>query len=85
MPRRPLAQRVRADLIFRERLPGDDAFEMVQWQMPDAVMRLFVQEARRQGIEVNRLIRDVVCAALTDRTEAIARFNEERDAQAPDV
>ena len=34
IPRKPFSQRVRADLIFRERLRGEEAFDTVQWQMP---------------------------------------------------
>ncbi len=41
MKRKPFAQRVRADLVFRERLPGEAADDPVQWQMPDEVFRLF--------------------------------------------
>src|SRR2546422_11515596 len=81
MKRRPFSQRVRADLIFRERLPGDEALDTVQWSMPDTVFRLFEQEARRQYTDVNSLIRDVVCAALTERAAAIARINATREMQ----
>jgi hypothetical protein len=75
MPRQPFSQRVRAELIFRERLPGEEAFDPVQWQMPDAVFRRFEREAKRQGTDLNSLIRDFVCAALTERAEAIKRLD----------
>jgi hypothetical protein len=80
LPRSPFWQRIRADLIFRERLPGEEAFEPVQWQMP---FRRFVREARRQGTDVNAMIRDFVCAALTERAEAITRANAQRATDAP--
>jgi len=82
MPRRPMSTRIRADLIFRERRPGEEAFEPVQWQMPDAVYRLFVREARRRGTDFNTLIADFVCTALTERAEAIKHLNAEREAHA---
>lgn len=77
MPRKPFSQRVRADLIFRERLPGEELFDTVQWQMPNAIARAFEREAKRQGTDFNSLIRDFVCAALTERAEAIKRINAE--------
>jgi hypothetical protein len=77
MPRKPFSQRVRADIIFRERQPGEEAFDPVQFQMPNAVARLFEVEARRQGTDFNSLIRDFVCAALTERAEASKRINAE--------
>ncbi len=79
MNRRPFSQRIRADLVFHERLPGEEGFDTVQWSMPDTVFRLFAQEARRQKTDLNSLIRDVVCAALTERAEAIARLAAELD------
>ena len=84
MKRKPFAQRVRADLVFRERLPGEEAYDPVQWQMPDEVFRLFEQEARRQHTDLNSLIRDFVCAALTEQAAAIQRSITERDSQASD-
>jgi hypothetical protein len=47
--------------------------------MPDTVMRRFQAEARRQGTDVNTFIRDFVCAALTERAEAIRRAVHELD------
>jgi len=79
MKRRPFSQRIRADLVFHERLPGEEGFDTVQWSMPDEVFRLFAQEARRQKTDLNSLLRDVVCAALTERAESIARLNAELD------
>ncbi len=84
MKRRPFSQRVRADLVFHERLPGEEALDPVQWQMPDEVFRLFEREAQRQHTDLNSLIRDVVCAALTERAEAIKRITAERDSTASD-
>ena len=85
MKRKPFSQRVRADLVFHERLPGEEALDPVQWQMPDEVFRLFEREARRQHTDLNSLIRDVVCAALTERAEAIKRITFERDGTAGDT
>lgn len=84
MTRRPFSQRVRADLIFRERLPGEEAFETVQWSMPDTLLRLFQQEARRRHTDLNSLIHDVVCAALTERAEAIVRITAARESERSD-
>ena len=80
MKRQPCSQRVVADIIFSEREPGrDDLRDVVQWQMPDAVMRQFQAEARRQGTDLNTFIRDYVCAALTERAEAIRRMVHQLD------
>jgi hypothetical protein len=76
--RQPFTARVRADLIFQERLPGEESFDTVQWQMPDAVMRQFRAEARRRKTDLNSLIADFVCTALTERADAIRRMNAER-------
>lgn len=84
MTRRPFSERVRADLIFRERLPGEEAFDTVQWSMPDTVLRLFKQEAQHRHTDLNSLMRDVVCAALTERAEAIARINAARELERTD-
>lgn len=78
MPHTPLSARVRADLIFYARESGyDDHFDTVQWQMPNTVLRLFQAEARRRKTDLNSLLRDFVCEALTERAEAIRRLNEE--------
>ena len=78
MKNTPFSQRVVADIVFSERQPGrDDGRDVVQWQLSAAVLRLFRAEARRQGVELNTLIRDVVCAALTERVEAIRHANAE--------
>ncbi len=80
MKRTPFSQRVVADIIFSEREPGrDDLRDVVQWQMPTAVMRRFQAEARRQGTDVNTFIREFVCAALTERAEAIRRMVHQLD------
>jgi hypothetical protein len=80
MKRQPFAQRIIADINFSEREPGrDDLRDVVQWQMPDPVMRQFQAEARRQGTDLNTLIRDFVCAALTERAEAIRRIVHQLD------
>jgi hypothetical protein len=71
MKRASFSQRIVANLIFREREPGEEAFDTVQWQMPNTLMRRFQVEARRRGTDVNALIRDVVCDALTERARAI--------------
>jgi hypothetical protein len=84
MPTKPLSQRVRADLIFRERRPGEEASETVQWQMPNKVLQLFQREARRQGVDFNTLICDFVSTALTERAEAIKRSNAGHDDQLSD-
>lgn len=73
MPRRPLAQQFIADISFRERQPGEEAFDAVQWQMPSTLLRRFQAEARRRQTDLNSLLRDVVCAALTERAAAIRR------------
>ncbi len=82
MKRRSFSQRVRADIVFRERLPGEEGLDAVQWQMPDEVFRLFEREARRLHTDLNSFIRDFVCAALTERAEAIQRITAERKGQA---
>jgi hypothetical protein len=51
---------------FRERQPGEEAFDRVQFQMPNVVARLFEAEARRQGTDFNSLVREFVFAALTE-------------------
>lgn len=80
MKRQTFSQRIVADIIFREREPGhDDLRDVVQWQMPDTLMRLFQAEARRQGTDLNTFIRDFVCAALTERAEAIRRVVHQLD------
>jgi hypothetical protein len=80
MPRPSFSQRIVADLRFSAREPGrDDLRDVVQWQMPDAVMRRFRAEARRQGTDLNTFIRDFVCAALTERAEAIRRMVHQLD------
>lgn len=84
MTRRPFSERVRADIIFHERLPGEEAFDTVQWSMPDTVFRLFKQEARRRHTDLNSLIRDIVCDALTERAEAIARITAARELERSD-
>ena len=72
MKRAPFSQRVVADIVSSEREPGRDDFrDVVQFQMPNTVMRLFHTGACRQGTDVNTLIRDVVCEALTERARAI--------------
>lgn len=65
-------------LRFHERLPGEELFDTVQWQMPDSVLRLFRAEARRRKTDLNSLIAEFVCAALTERAEAIKRINAAR-------
>lgn len=81
----PFAHRIVADIMFRERVAGvEDFLDPVQWQMPNAVMRLFPAEARRRGTAVNSLIRDFLCEFLTERAEAIRRINAELDARSPD-
>lgn len=80
MKRLPFSQRVVADILFSEREPGrDDLRDVVQWQMPDTVMRQFQAEARRQGTDLNTFLRDFVCAALTERAEAIRRIVHQLD------
>jgi len=80
MKRAPVCRRVVADLIFTARAPGrDDQRDVVQWQMPTAVMRLFRAAARRQGTDLNTCIRDFVCAALTEQAEAIRRAVHQLD------
>ncbi len=80
MKRVPFSQRVVADIIFSEREPGrDDLRDVVQWQMPTAVMRRFQAEARRRGTDLNTFLRDFVCAALTERAEAIRRMVHQLD------
>jgi hypothetical protein len=82
MQRRPLAQPLRVDPGLWERLPGAAAFEPVQWQMSDPVFHLFEREARRQDIDLKSLIRDFVCAALTERAAAIQRITTKREREA---
>jgi len=80
MKRPPFSERIVADIIFRERAPGrDDLRDVVQWQMPDTVMRRFQAEARRQGTDLNTFLRAFVCAALTERAEAIRRAFHQLD------
>jgi hypothetical protein len=83
MKRSPLSERIQADLIFRERQPGDGG-DPVQWQMPDGILRLFEREARRHHTDLNSLIRDFVCAALTERAAAINRITAELERQPGD-
>jgi len=64
--------------IAVQRLAGEEAFEPVAWQMPDAVFRVFQTEARRRGTDLNSLVRDFVCEALSDRAAAIKHINAER-------
>lgn len=75
------SQRVRADLVFRERLPDEAALDPVQWQMPDAVFRLFEAEARRRRTDLNSLIRDFICEALYERAAAIKRIKADQGYQ----
>lgn len=84
MKHQSFSERVRADVIFRERLPGEEAFDPVQWSMPDTLFRLFQQEARRRHTDLNSLIRDMVCDALTEPAEAIARINAARELERGD-
>ena len=80
MKRPPFAQRIVADIIFSEREPGRDGLrDVVQWQMPNAVMRRLQAAARRQGTDLNTFIRDFVCAARTERAEAIRRIVHQLD------
>jgi hypothetical protein len=80
MKSKPFSTRVVADIIFTERVPGrDDLRDVVQWQMPDAVLRRFRAEARRQGIDVNTLLRDFICTALTERAETMQRILSDLD------
>lgn len=80
MKRQPFSERIVADIIFREREPGrDDRRDVVQWQMPEAVMRRFQAESRRQGTDLNTFIRDFICAALTERAETIRRIVHQLD------
>lgn len=82
MPRPPYSQRVVADIIIRAREPGaDDLRDPVQFQMPEAVYQRLQAEARRKGSDINALVRDIICAALTERAEAIRRINAARDEQ----
>jgi hypothetical protein len=82
--RLPLAARIIAEIIFRERLPGEEQAEVVQFQMPERLYRLFQIEARRQGSDLNTLVRDVVCTALTERADAIRRIDAAGDGQHAD-
>jgi tetratricopeptide (TPR) repeat protein len=81
MPHLPLSARVIIDLAVREREPGEEALDTVQWQMPTALMRAFQREARQRGTDVNSLLRDIVCTALTERAEAIRRHNQDTTAE----
>ncbi len=56
----------------------------MQWHMPDEVFRRFEQAAHRQHTDLNSLIRDVVCAALTERAEVIKLITAERENQTGD-
>lgn len=80
MKRKPFTERIIANIVFSERPPESEYMgELVQWQMPEKVYRLFVAEARRRHTDLNSLVRDVVCDALTERAEAIRRINAELD------
>ncbi len=80
MKRKPFTERIVAHIVFSECQPErDGSGEFVHFQMPEAVSRLFVAEARRRHTDVNSLVRDVVCDALTERAEAIRQINAERD------
>jgi tetratricopeptide (TPR) repeat protein len=78
----PFAQRFVANLVIRERQAGEEELETVQWQMPDAVYRLFQREARRQKTDLNALLRDIICTALTERADAIRAQSTPLDADA---
>src|SRR6185312_2026554 len=78
----PFAQRIVATLVIRERQPGEEALETVQWQMPDVVFRLFQREARRQKTDLNSLLRDLICTALTEQAEAVRARTAELDQEA---
>jgi hypothetical protein len=72
MKRAPFSQRVVAAIVFSGRQPGRDDFrDVVQFQMPNEVMRLIRAEARHRGTDVSTLMSDVVCEALTERARAI--------------
>lgn len=80
MKRKPFTERIVAHIVFGERHPErDGGDDLVHFQMPEAVHRLFVAEARRRRTDLNTVVRDVICDALTERTEAIRRINAERD------
>lgn len=80
MKQKPFAERIVAHITFSERLPErDGSGELVHFQMPEAVYRLFVAEARRRRTDLNTLVRDVICDALTERAEAIRQSNAELD------
>jgi len=74
MTRTPFTERIVAHIAFSERQPErDGSGELVHFRMPEAVHRLFVAEARRRRTDLNTLVRDVICDALTERVEAIRR------------
>lgn len=87
MPHLLLAERVIIDLAVRERAPGEEAFDTVQWQMPATLMRVFQREARRQSTDVTSLLRDIIGAALTERAAAIRQHSAHAPSAAavPDV
>lgn len=45
--------------------------------MPDGVSRLLQSEVRRQGSDLNTLIRDLICTVLTERAKPIRRMKAE--------
>lgn len=77
MPHLPLSERVIIDLAVRERGPGEEAFDTIQWQIPSALMRVFQREARQRGIDVTSLLRDIIGTALTERAEALRRHTQD--------
>jgi len=85
MKRVPFSQRVIATISFEQSAPGQDVQDPVQWNMPDTVMRLFRAEARKRKSDLNTLIADFVCSALTKRAEAIRQHKATGDAAAFDT
>jgi predicted HicB family RNase H-like nuclease len=82
MKRVSFSQRIVANIAFSERQPErDGSGEPVNFQMPEGVYRLFVAEARRRHTDLNTLVRDVICDALTERAEAIRHINAELDSR----
>src|SRR5947209_1864030 len=79
MPHSLLAERVLIDIAIRNREPGEEACETVQWQMPTPLLQAFQREARRRDTDLHSLTRDIVCTALTERAKAI----RERSAELP--
>ena len=61
----PFVQPVRADLVFRERLPAKAEYVAVQRHMLEQVFRLFHHEARRQHPGRTTRTRDIICPTLT--------------------